>query len=281
MSGRLGGWQGCRFCNRCESLQIRSENAGPPWALACGRAKRPLAIGGPRTFAWPDAVVMNVRCPRALVPTTRLMKISRLSFAALSFSLLLPLLALHLVAQAKKKTIVDVVVEAYQAHHSFEMPAQGTLEVAFSPNEGSEALVVKVIDSARTQLRVLSYSFTSAAVGAALVRAKKRGVDVSVVADQRNNVSEDRSGKARAALSLMVNAGINVRTISVFPIHHDKVIIADRRTVELGSFNFSEAAASRNSENVLVNWGNPKLAEVYLGHFDRNYRRSKPYEPGY
>ncbi len=209
------------------------------------------------------------------------MKISRLSFAALSFSLLLPLLALHLVAQAKKKTIVDVVVEAYQAHHSFEMPAQGTLEVAFSPNEGSEALVVKVIDSARTQLRVLSYSFTSAAVGAALVRAKKRGVDVSVVADQRNNVSEDRSGKARAALSLMVNAGINVRTISVFPIHHDKVIIADRRTVELGSFNFSEAAASRNSENVLVNWGNPKLAEVYLGHFDRNYRRSKPYEPGY
>src|SRR5689334_23301871 len=111
------------------------------------------------------------------------------------------------------------------------VPAAGTIEVAFSPNEGSEALVVKVIDSAKTELRVLSYSFTSAAVVSALLRARKRGIDIRLVADQRNNVSEDRSGKARAALSALVNAGIEVRLISVYPIHHDKVVIADRQTV--------------------------------------------------
>jgi phosphatidylserine/phosphatidylglycerophosphate/cardiolipin synthase-like enzyme len=57
----------------------------------------------------------------------------------------------------------------------------------------------------------------------------------------------------RAAFSALLNAGAEVRTIAVYPIHHDMVIIADRETVELGSFNYSDAAARKNSENVLVN----------------------------
>jgi len=147
--------------------------------------------------------------------------------------------------------------------------------------ERSEPFVIKVIDSATKELRVLSYSFTSAPIVAALLRAKKRGVDVHVVADYKNNVSSDSSGKSRAALSALVNAGVDVRTISAYPIHHDKVIIADRQTVELGSFNYSDAAARKNSENVFVNWANPQLAEVYLRHFERNHRQSTEYELRY
>ena len=40
-------------------------------------------------------------------------------------------------------------------------------------------------------------------------------------------------------------------------------------------------AAHKNSENVLVNWGNPKLAEVYLKHFQRNYAQAAVYTQGY
>ena len=184
-------------------------------------------------------------------------------------------------AKKKHETLLDSAIDAYEENHSYQVPASGMVEVAFSPNEGSEALVIKVIDSARRDLRVLAYTFTSAPVVSALLRAKKRGVDVHVIADYKNNVAEDRSGKSRAALSALANAGVDVRVIAVYPIHHDKVIIADRETVELGSFNYSDAAAHRNSENVLVNWKNPKLAEVYLGHFERNHRRSKPYELQY
>ena len=181
----------------------------------------------------------------------------------------------------KRESLVESVVNAYETNHSFEVAATGSIEVAFSPSEGSEALVVKVADSARTELRILAYSFTSAPVTAALLRAKKRGVDVRLVADEKNNVSDDRSGKARAALSALVNAGVDVRTISVYPIHHDKVMVADRETVQLGSFNYSDAAARRNSENVLVNWRNPKLAAVYLGHFERNYRQARGFQTQY
>ena len=37
----------------------------------------------------------------------------------------------------------------------------------------------------------------------------------------------------------------------------------------------------KNSENVLVNWGNPTLAEVYLKHFERNYRQAVAFEVRY
>lgn len=48
-----------------------------------------------------------------------------------------------------------------------------------------------------------------------------------------------------------------------------------------GSFNYSDDAAHKNSENVLVNWGKPKLAEVYLKHFKRNYDQATAYPPVY
>jgi phosphatidylserine/phosphatidylglycerophosphate/cardiolipin synthase-like enzyme len=196
-----------------------------------------------------------------------LKRIRFISLATLTVALTLAL-SVPAVFARKNQSLVERVVNAYASTHSFEVPATGSLEVAFSPSEGGEALVVKVADSARTELRVLAYSFTSAPVTAALLRAKKRGVDVRLVVDEKNNLSEDRSGKSRAALSALVNAGIDVRTISIYPIHHDKVIVADRETVELGSFNYSDAAARKNSENVLVNWRNPKLAGIYLQHFD-------------
>lgn len=164
---------------------------------------------------------------------------------------------------------------------SITLPSSGTLEVAFSPNEGSEELVTKVIDSARNQIRVLAYSFTSPAVASALLNAKRRGVDVKLVADAKNNTTQDSSDKAGAALSALVNAGIDVRTIDSYPIHHDKVIIVDRETVELGSFNYSSSAATRNSENVLVNWHNPQLAATYLKHFQRNFAQATVYRNRY
>lgn len=115
----------------------------------------------------------------------------------------------------KPKSIVESAVDAYQSTNSFTVPAAGTVEVAFSPNEGSEHLVVKVIDSAKIEIDMLSYSFTSVPVVSALVRARHRGVVVKLVADEKDNVSADHSGKARAALGALVNAGADVRTIRV------------------------------------------------------------------
>ncbi len=61
---------------------------------------------------------------------------------------------------------------------------------------------------------------------------------MAVVVDHKNNITTDRSGTGKAALNLLVNAGIATRTIARYPIHHDKFIVADGLHVETGSFNF-------------------------------------------
>ena len=74
--------------------------------------------------------------------------------------------------------------EPLKAADSTVIPATGTLEVAFSPNEGSEALVIKAINSAHKEIRMLSYSFTSAPVTRALIQACKRRVSIKLVVDE-------------------------------------------------------------------------------------------------
>lgn len=156
-----------------------------------------------------------------------------------------------------------------------------SVEVGFSPEGSAVALVLKTIRSARSQIRLLGYSFTSASVTRELIAAKRRGVDVAIVVDYKNNVEDDQSGKARAAMSALQNAGVTVRTVATFPIHHDKSIVVDGLHVETGSFNFSEAAARKNSENVMVLWNQPAVAKIYLQHWASRYALSKPYQEQY
>lgn len=172
---------------------------------------------------------------------------------------------------------------AIQGAQAIEVPVAGYLEAAFSPSGGAEALVIKVIDSARKEIRVMAYSFTNAQITRALLNARSRGVSVVLVVDHEENMNDkkDRYGKAKAALSALATAGCDVRTISKFSISHDKVLIVDGMHLETGSFNYSQAAEKKNSENVLVTWNNPALAQVYLQHFNRNYQLSERFEMRY
>ncbi len=175
-------------------------------------------------------------------------------------------------ALARKSVAERLVEQGYAvlyAGHPVTLPATGELEVAFSPHGGCTALVVKVIDSAKSSIRVLAYSFTSAPIARALVAAHKRGVDVKVVVDK-----SQKSARYTSA-TFLANARIPVRIDFKHAIAHNKVIIVDGRTVEQGSFNYTRAAENSNAENVLVNWDNPRLAEVYSRDWERHWGHSE------
>lgn len=155
--------------------------------------------------------------------------------------------------------------------------AGAKIEVGFSPEGSAEALVLKVIDSTQKEIRMMSYSFTSPKVVKALVNAHKRGVDISLIADASNLTQ--KSGNA--ALSVLSEAGIGVRTISTYKIHHDKILVSDRKTLQSGSFNYSAAAAKSNSENVLVLWNAPDVASTYLGHWKSRWDQGTEFKAGY
>lgn len=141
------------------------------------------------------------------------------------------------------------------------------VNVGFSPEGTAHDLVIKTIDSAKQEIRMMAYSFTDPDVMKSLINAKKSGVDIKIVIDDKGN----RSQASVAAKNLMVNAGIGIRTNSTYPIQHDKVIIVDEKTVETGSYNYSKAAGNRNSENVIVINDAPSVAKHYLEHWQSRW----------
>lgn len=152
-----------------------------------------------------------------------------------------------------------------------------TIETGFSPEGTALQLVLKTIETAQQEIRLMGYSFTSPEVVRALISAKRRGVDVKVVLDDKGN-----RGKASvAAMNLLAGAGIPVRTVSVYKIFHDKVIVADGRHTEVGSFNYSRAADRSNSENVLVVWNDPVVAQKYLNHWTSRWAQGMDWKQTY
>ena len=145
--------------------------------------------------------------------------------------------------------------------------AAPSIDVGFSPEGTAQQLVLRTLDDARESIRLMGYSFTSPEVVKSLVAAKRRGVDVRVVVDEKGN----RSKASQAAMNVVVNAGIPLRTNDQYKIMHDKVIITDGQNVELGSFNYSRSAAESNSENAVVVHGVPSLAQTYLTHWQSRW----------
>ena len=181
---------------------------------------------------------------------------------------------------ASASALLLLLGSGYAVGYETQPQAQAqSIEVGFSPEGSAERLVEKTIDTAQRSIRLAAYSFTSPEVGRGLINAKSRGVDVAVVADAKANISE--GGKGTHALSALVTAGIPVRVVSVYPIHHDKFIVTDGSNVQTGSFNYSRAAAERNSENALLIRNNPDIAARYLAHWQDRWAKGQDFNPRY
>jgi phosphatidylserine/phosphatidylglycerophosphate/cardiolipin synthase-like enzyme len=143
--------------------------------------------------------------------------------------------------------------------------------VAFSPNGDSTDVVVKAIRSARKEILVQAYSFTSAPIIKALGEARARGVDVKAILDKTNE-SPRYSGA-----TYLTHHDIPVWIDDSVAIAHNKVMVIDGDTVITGSFNFTEAAQRRNAENVMVISHAPALARIYAHDWTWRKGLSHPY----
>lgn len=155
-----------------------------------------------------------------------------------------------------------------------------TIEAGFSPEGTALQLVLKTIETSQHEIRLMGYSFTSPEVVCGLVRAKRRGVDVKVVLDWKANTGKNNN-VSKAAMNLLAGAGIPVRTVSAYKILHDKVVVADGRNTQVGSFNFSRAADRSNSENVLVVWDDRVVASTYLKHWASRWAQGTDWKQTY
>lgn len=147
----------------------------------------------------------------------------------------------------------------------------GTVDVFFSPDGGAAAAIVRELDTAKTEILVQAYSFTSKPIAKALLDAKKRGLKVVVVLDK-----SQRREKYSSA-DFVAHAGIATFIDDKHAIAHSKIMIIDRQTLVTGSFNFTKAAEERNAENLLVLKGNRPLVDRYLRYFEEHKGHSEVY----
>jgi len=147
--------------------------------------------------------------------------------------------------------------------------ASGTVQYALSPDDRADDMIITAIDRARRQVLVQAYSVTHKRIAAALAGARRRGVEVAVLADREQSRNES------SALKDMKHAGVPLLIDAQHAAAHNKIMIIDNGeadcAVVTGSFNFTYAAQHRNAENAFILRGNPPLCEA----FHRNWLRHK------
>lgn len=149
-------------------------------------------------------------------------------------------------------------------------PATGTVEIAFTPGDAVDNLIIAAIDRAQSEVLVHAYTFTHRRIAQALIGARRRGVAVSVLADR-----EQARAVPQNVLAQLASGGVEVWLDGNFAAAHNKVIVIDaglpRATTITGSYNFTIAAQRSNAENIVVLHDNDPVARAYRD----NWRRLK------
>ena len=144
------------------------------------------------------------------------------------------------------------------------VPAQ----VYFSPNGNCSESIIREIGSAKSEILVQAYSFTSVPIAKALVDAHRRGVKVEAILDK-----SQRKEKYTSA-TFLANMGIPTYIDDKHAIAHNKIIVIDGKTVITGSFNFTKAAEEKNAENLII-IKSKELARVYTENWTKHKEHSE------
>ena len=150
------------------------------------------------------------------------------------------------------------------------------IEVAFTPGDDISGLIAARIARSRTSVQVQAYLFTDRRLANALLAARKRGVAVEIVGD----AAQQEAG-GLPWLAALERAGAHVYLDSSHAASHNKILIVDgaspSATVITGSYNFTQAAQSRNAENVVVISGNRGVTDRFVSHFEYHRGESTPW----
>jgi phosphatidylserine/phosphatidylglycerophosphate/cardiolipin synthase-like enzyme len=150
---------------------------------------------------------------------------------------------------------------AQQYPHGNAFPQGASWENGFSIDGTALPLILKVIGSAHRQILVAAYAFTNREITQALIQAHANGVQVYVIADEKEN-------QKYTSLGYLVQAGIPVRLTHRYAIMHNKFIVADGLNVQTGSFNYTQYAVTNNAENVVINWNFLQEATNYINDWN-------------
>ena len=157
--------------------------------------------------------------------------------------------------------------------HGKSISVVGRVDLAFTPEDAADRMIISAINNSNRQILVQAFSFTHEDIAQALITAKKRGVDVQLIAD-----AEQTEKTQPSVVSKIAASGIPTYLDSEHQSAHNKIMVIDAGTanpaVITGSFNFTYAAQFRNAENLLIFHGNPEITAAYLHNWKHHLAHS-------
>jgi phospholipase D len=136
--------------------------------------------------------------------------------------------------------------------------------VCFSPNDGicsCEKNVIEMLDLSTETVDLGIYALNNKNITNAIVSAAKRGVKIRAVYDRSQSILSS------PFLDQLKDAGVECYYNHVHKIEHNKFIIVDNQIVMNGSFNFTETAEHKNSENCTIH-NNINVVKAFSDRFD-------------
>jgi phosphatidylserine/phosphatidylglycerophosphate/cardiolipin synthase-like enzyme len=177
---------------------------------------------------------------------------------------------------ASLATLAALAFERPYSPHSKIISATGTIELAFTPEDRADKMITSAIKNARRQILVQAFSFTDEDIAHALIKAKKRVIDVQLVAD-----AEQTEKTLPNVVSEIADSGIPTYLDSRHQSAHNKIMVIDVGTAEpaviTGSLNFTYAAQYKNAENLVIFRSNPDIAAAYLRNWENHLAHSSLY----
>lgn len=141
------------------------------------------------------------------------------------------------------------------------------ISVYFSPADKIiQTHLIPLINKSKKYVYIPAFIISDKNISSALINAKRRGVDVKIIADATN--AKNKFSKHK----ILRENKIPVKTENYAGKLHSKAIIIDDLYTVIGSMNFSKSGELKNDENVVI-IRNTKLTVLYKNYF--NYLWSK------
>ena len=145
-------------------------------------------------------------------------------------------------------------------------PVFAEFEVHFTPSSACEDSIVRLIKTSQKTIDIAVYAINNNKIVSALKEAHNRGVHLRILTDRLQ-----ASSKSSKVLDLY-RYGISIKVNSRFKIEHNKFAIFDGMRVSTGSFNWTNPASEKNSENCLFVMQDKKIVANYEQRFNELWK---------
>lgn len=144
--------------------------------------------------------------------------------------------------------------------------AARNVEIYFSPSARCENKIIKYIKQSEEQIDAAVYAINNDNIVAALKKAHDRGIKIRILTDRLQ--ASNKSSKVKE----LRKYGINIRVHSKFKIEHNKFAVFDKKIATSGSYNWTNPATEKNSENCAFFIKNQDVVKEYQDRFEYLWR---------